>query len=155
MYLNHFFAYSKRSAYYIMGTKIATMVATVYLGLTPANLQAHEILLIIFSIALVQGVTQAIENMIVHARRQDPGKGHEPVSKLSKRAYYRKSKGAQALSFFSPKKGSPPLASTASGTLDVESGSTVNSPIAEELAETKRLPGNQPQHTPPAQEFYI
>ena len=90
-YIWHFLNYSQRSVYYIIGSKCATIVAMLVLAFTDHQLQSHALLLAILAITMVQGLTQTIENMIMHVRKQDKidTKPDKTVIKRSSSSFYR------------------------------------------------------------------
>ena len=77
----HFFAYSQSAAYGIVAIKLLTVMASLGIGTAATwlarkskdrkGLEAHVVLLSMLVIAVIQGATQALENMIVHMRRDD------------------------------------------------------------------------------------
>ena len=77
-YISHFVDMEKRRPYSILirlvFIKSATVVATLVLAFFPQRLQALDILLIVLAITLVQGLTQTIENMIVHVAKLEAKK---------------------------------------------------------------------------------
>jgi hypothetical protein len=90
-YIWHFFNYSQRSVYYIIGSKCATILAMLVLAFTDHQLKSHALLLAILAITMVQGLTQTIENMIMHVRKQDKidTKTDKTVIKRSSSSFYR------------------------------------------------------------------
>ena len=73
-YLHHFVDPLKKWPYFHLvtfaGVKAATIGATLVVALVPSDLLAHEILLILVVITMIQGLVQAAENMVVHIGQQ-------------------------------------------------------------------------------------
>jgi hypothetical protein len=90
-YIWHFFNYSKRSVYYIIGTKIATVAGMLALAMADHHLRSHELLLAILAITVVQGLTQTLENMIMHVRKQESLEGQHKkiIPERSLSSFYR------------------------------------------------------------------
>jgi hypothetical protein len=100
VYISHFVDFKKKRPYYIFTRLVAVKIATVFgilaLALFPDKLQALDILLIMLAITLVQGLTQTVENMVVHVAQLEAKNKRRHRRPLYERAVH---KGWKRLGF--------------------------------------------------------
>lgn len=102
-YFTHFFQHSTVTILYIMGSKVVILSLTLCLPWYASEWYAHDILILMAVLTIIQGFIQSHENMIVHLRQKSMSEsgGSRNLGGIRKNSFYKKHKLNNWLASFS------------------------------------------------------